>query len=153
MVVYYMAIVILDGVIQEIGFGSYIEGQRIISFVKINGVRVKDVICDDYMRSFLVVGRTVKLALVRRLQGVHVLYSAQLEDGEIVAKGKGLAIAWVIMLGFAFTLLMSPIFIAILRTTHSIMVSLIILVGTGMGIAYFVMKDHFKARKVFNITR
>lgn len=148
-----MALVILDGVIQEIGFGSYIDGQRIISFVKISGVRVKDVVCDDYMRSFLVVGRTVKLALVRRLQGVHVLYSAQLEDGEIVSKGKGLPVAWVIMLGFAFSLLMSPIFIAILRATQSIMVSLIILVGTGMGIAYFVMKDHFKARKVFNITR
>jgi hypothetical protein len=148
-----MALVILDGVIQEIGLGSYIDGQRIISFVKINGVRVKDVVCDDYMRSFLVVGRTVKLALVRRLQGVHVLYSAQLENGEVVCKDKGLPIVMVMMLGFAFSLLLSPIFIAILRATHSILVSLIILVGTGMGIAYFVMKDHFKARKVFNITR
>jgi hypothetical protein len=81
------------------------------------------------------------------------LYSAQLENGEVVCKDKGLPIVMVMMLGFAFSLLLSPIFIAILRATHSILVSLIILVGTGMGIAYFVMKDHFKARKVFNITR
>lgn len=148
-----MAVVILDGVIQEIGFGSYIDGQRIISFVKINGVRVKDIVCDDYMRSFLVVGRKVKLALVRRLQGVHILYSAKLEDGEVIYKDKGLPIVLVIMLGFAFSLLLSPIFIAILRTTHSILVSLIILIGAGMGVAYLVMKDHFKARKIFKVTR
>lgn len=147
-----MALVILDGVIQEIGFGSYIDGQRIISFVKINGVRVRDIVCDDYMRSFLVVGRTVKLALVRRLQGVHILYSAKLEDGEVVCKDKGLPVVLVMMLGFAFSLLLSPMFIAILRTTDSILVSLIILVGAGMGGAYLVMRDHFKARKVFNIT-
>ena len=147
-----MALVILDGVIQEIGFGSYIDGQRIISFVKINGVRVRDIVCDDYMRSFLVVGRTVKLALVRRLQGVHILYSAQLEDGEIVCKDKGLPVVLVIMLGFAFSLLLSPIFITILRATDSILVSLIILVGAGVGVAYIVMRDHFKARKVFKIT-
>lgn len=144
-----MALVILDGVIQEIGFGSYIDGQRIISFVKINGVRVKDVVCDDYMRSFLIVGRQVKLALVRRLQGVHILYSAQLDDGEIVYKNKGLPVVLVMMLGFAFSLLLSPIFIAILRATNFILVSLVILVGAGMGIAYFIMRDHFKARKVF----
>ncbi|OWP72946.1 hypothetical protein [Pseudomonas sp. K2I15] len=145
-----MALVILDGVIQEIGVGSSIDGQRIVSFVKINGVRIKDVICDDYMRSFLVVGKKVKLALVRRLQGVHVLYSAQLDDGEVVTSGKALPVAQVMMVGFAFSLLLSPIFIAILRATNSIVMSLIILIGAGMGMAYFIMKDHFKARKVFN---
>src|SRR5476651_2808128 len=102
-----MALVILDGVIQEIGFGSYVDGQRVISFVKINGVRVKDVICDDYMRSFLVVGRKVKLALVRRLLGHNILYSAQLEDGEVVYKDKAVPVVWVLMLGFAFSLLLS----------------------------------------------
>ena len=145
-----MALVILDGVIQEIGFGSYVDGQRVISFVKINGVRVKDVICDDYMRSFLIVGKKVKLALVRRLLGHNILYSAQLEDGEVVYKDKALPVVWVMMHGFAFSLLLSPIFIAILRTTQSILASLIILTGAGMGISYFVMRDHFKARKVFN---
>lgn len=144
-----MALVILDGVIQEIGFGSYVDGQRVISFVKINGVRVKDVICDDYMRSFLVVGRKVKLALVRRLLGHNILYSAQLEDGEVVYKDKAVPVVWVLMLGFAFSLLLSPVFIGVLKVTHSILVSLIILVGTGMGISYFVMKDHFRARKIF----
>lgn len=146
-----MALVILDGVIQEIGFGSIVEGQRVISFVKINGVRTRDIICDDYMRSFLVVGRKVKLALVRRLLGMSILYSAQLEDGEVVYKDKAVPVVWVLMLGFAFSLLLSPVFIGILRATHSILVSLIILVATGMGISYFVMKDHFKARKVFNV--
>ena len=145
-----MALVILEGMIQEIGFGSYIDGQRVISFVKIDGVRLRDVICDDYMRSFLVVGRTVKLALVRRLQGVHILYSAKLEDGEVVCKDKGLPVVLVMMLGFAFSLLLSPVFIAILRASGSILLSLIILVGIGIGGAYLIMKDHFKARKVFN---
>lgn len=148
-----MALVILDGVIQEIGFGSYIDGQRIISFVKINGNRVKNIVCDDYMRSFLVVGIKVKLALVRRLQGVHILYSAQLEDGEVVCKGKALPVAWVIMLGLAFSLLLSPVFVAILRATNSILVSLIMLVGVGVFVAYLIMRDHFKARKVFRDLR
>lgn len=144
-----MALVILDGIIQEIGYGSFVDGQRVISFVKINNVRVKDVICDDYMRSFLVVGRKVKLSLARSLFGANILYSAQLEDGEVVNKNKALPVVRVMMLGFAFSLLLSPVFIAILRTTNSILVSLMILVGAGMGIAYFVMRDHFKARKVF----
>ncbi|MBN3968471.1 hypothetical protein IMW75_24765 [Pseudomonas gregormendelii] len=145
-----MALVILDGVIQEIGFGSYVDGQRVISFVKINGVRAKNVVCDDYMRSFLVVGRKVKLALVRRLLGANVLYSAQLEDGEIVCKDKALPVVQTMMIGLGFTLLLSPIFIAIVRATGSILVSLIILLGVGMSVAYFVMRDHFKARKVFS---
>lgn len=148
-----MALVILDGVIQEIGFGSYVDGQRVISFVKIDGVRIRDIVCDDYMRSFLVVGKKVKLALVRRLLGMSILYSAQLEDGEIVYKDKGLPIVMVMMLGLGFSLLLSPIFMAILHATHSILVSLIILVGTGMGIAYLVMKDHFKARKILKTAR
>lgn len=145
-----MALLILDGTIQEIGYGSFVDGQRVISFVKINNVRVKDVICDDYMRSFLVVGRKVKLSMARSLYGANILYSAQLEDGEVVYKNKALPVVRVMMLGFAFSLLLSPVFIAILRATNSILVSLIILVGTGMGIAYLVMRDHFKARKVFS---
>jgi hypothetical protein len=145
-----MALVILDGVIQEIGFGSYVDGQRVISFVKINGIRTRDIVCDDYMRSFLVVGKKVKLALVRRLLGMSILYSAQLEDGEVVYKDKGLPVVMVMMVGLAFSLLMSPSFIAILRATNSIIVSLIILIGFGVGIAAFVMRDHFKARKIFN---
>ncbi|WP_415755981.1 hypothetical protein [Pseudomonas sp. LT1P18] len=148
-----MALVILDGVIQEIGFGSYVDGQRVISFVKINGVRIRDIVCDDYMRSFLVVGKKVKLALVRRFLGPHILYSAQLEDGEVVNKDKGLPIVMVMMVGLAFSLLLSPVFIGILRATNSILFSLIILIGAGMSIAYLVMKDHFKARKVFQVAR
>jgi len=144
-----MALLILDGTIQEIGYGSFVDGQRVISFVKINNVRVKDVICDDFMRSFLVVGRKVKLAMARSLYGANILYSAQLEDGEVVYKNKALPVVRVMMLGFAFSLLLSPVFIAILRATNSILVSLLILVGAGMGIAYLVMRDHFKARKVF----
>lgn len=145
-----MALLILDGTIQEIGYGSFVDGQRVISFVKINNVRVKDVICDDYMRSFLVVGRKVKLSMARSLYGANILYSAQLEDGEVVYKNKALPVVRVMMLGFAFSLLLSPVFIAILRATNSILVSLMILVATGMGIAYLVMRDHFKARKVFS---
>ncbi|AZE47748.1 hypothetical protein C4K04_2064 [Pseudomonas chlororaphis] len=148
-----MALVILDGVIQEIGFGSYVDGQRIISFVKINGTRVKDIVCDDYMRSFLIVGKKVKLALVRRLQGVHILYSVQLDDGEVVCKDKALPVVWVMMLGLAFSLLLSPLFIIILRGTNSILISLVILVGVGTFISYLIMKDHFKARNVFRISR
>jgi hypothetical protein len=146
-----MALVILDGIIQEIGYGSYVDGQRVISFVKINGVRVKNIVCDDFMRSFLIVGKKVKLSMVRRLFGMNILYSAQLEDGEIVCKEKGLAIAWVVMLGLAFSLLMSPMFIAILRSTNSILFSLIILIGSGMCISYVILRDHFKARKVFKV--
>lgn len=146
-----MALVILDGVIQEIGFGSYVDGQRVISFVKINGVRTRDIVCDDFMRSFLVVGRKVKLALVRRLLGMSILYSAQLEDGEVVYKDKGLPIVMVFMLGLGFSLLLSPVFVAILHATHSILVSLLILFSAGMGMAYVVMRDHFKARKVFQV--
>ncbi|MDI1332415.1 hypothetical protein [Pseudomonas sp.] len=144
-----MALVILDGVIQEIGFGSCVDHQRVISFVKINGQRVKNIVCDDYMRSFLVVGRKVKLALVRRWLGANILYSAQLEDGEVVYKDKALPMVQVMMTGIGISLLLSPIFIGIVRATHSIMVSLVILVGAGIGIAYFIMRDHFKARTVF----
>jgi len=144
-----MALVILDGVIQEIGFGSYVDGQRVISFVKINGIRTRDIVCDDYMRSFLVVGKKVKLALVRRLLGMSILYSAQLEDGEVVYKDKGLPVVMVMMLGLGFSLLLSPIFMMILHATHSIIISLLILIGAGMGIAHMVMRDHFKARKAF----
>lgn len=143
-----MALVILDGVIQEIGFGSIVDGQRVISFVKINGVRTRDIVCDDYMRSFLVVGKKVKLALVRRLLGMSILYAAQLEDGEVVCKDCGLPIVMVMMIGLGFSLLLSPIFMLILHATHSILISVLTLVSTGMVMAYLVMRDHFKARKV-----
>ncbi|MFJ2684228.1 hypothetical protein ACIOYV_10855 [Pseudomonas sp. NPDC087342] len=146
-----MALIILDGVIQEIGFGSIVDGQRVISFVKLNGVRTRDIVCDDYMRSFLVVGKKVKLALVRRLLGMSILYSVKLEDGEVFYKDKGLPVVMVFMLGVGFSLLLSPIFMMIIHATHSILVSLLILVGAGMGMAYVVMRDHFKARKVFQV--
>lgn len=145
-----MALVILDGVIQEIGVGSYVNHQWVLSFVKVNGTRVKDVVCDDFMRSFLKVGKKVKLALVRRWSGTNILYSAQLDDGEVVSRGKALPMVQAMMIGFGISLLLSPIFMGIIRATDSILLSLLILVGAGMTISYLAMKDHFKARKVFH---
>ncbi len=145
-----MALVILDGVIQEIGVGSYVNYQWVLSFVKVNGARVKDVVCDDFMRSFLKVGKKVKLALVRRLTGANILYSAQLDDGEVVTRGKALPMVQAMMIGFGISLLLSPIFMGIIRATDSILFSVLILVGSGMTISYLAMRDHFRARKVFH---
>jgi hypothetical protein len=141
-----MALVICDGYIEEIGFGTYDQGERTLSFVKINGARIKNVSCDDYIRSFLKVGTKVRLALVRRLFGTHILYSIQLESGEVISRSRAWPIFIVCMFGLAITLLMSPFFIVILKATHSVLTSLIMFVLIGLGAAYLLVKDHFKAR-------
>lgn len=141
-----MALVILDGLIEELGLASYVKGERMLSFVKINGTRIRNVSCDDYIRSFLKVGTKVRLALVRRLFGTHMLYSIQLEDGEVISRSKAWPIFIVCMFGLAITLLMSPLFIAVLKATNSILTSIIVLILIGFGTAYLLVKDHFKAR-------
>lgn len=141
-----MALVILDGLIEELGLASYVKGERVLSFVKINGTRIKNVSCDEYIRSFLKIGTKVRLALVRRLFGTHILYSIQLENGEVISRGRAWPIFIVCMFGLAITLLMSPFFIVILKATHSILTSLIVFILLGLGAAYLLVKDHFKAR-------
>lgn len=141
-----MALVILDGMIEELGLASFVNGERVLSFVKINGKRIKNVSCDDYIRSFLKIGSKVKLALVRRLFGTHILYAVQLESGEVINRSKAWPIFMVCMFGLAISLLLSPFFVAALKVTHSILMSLIIFVLIGLGSAYLILKDHFKAR-------
>ena len=141
-----MALVICDGLIEELGLASYVKGERMLSFVKINGMRIKNVSCDDYVRSFLKVGIKVRLALVRRLFGTHILYSIQLENGEIISRSRAWPIFIVCMFGLAITLLMSPFFIVILKATNSILTSLVVYILIGLGAAYLIVKDHFKAR-------
>lgn len=144
-----MALVIHDGLIEEIGLGSYDSGERMISFIKINGQRIKNVSCDDYTRSFLKVGAKVKLALVRRIFGTHTLYSIQLQDGEVISQSRAWPIFLVFMFGLAIALLMSPFFILILKATHSILTSLVVFILIGLGSAYLMLKDHFSARLAF----
>ncbi|MEO4017536.1 hypothetical protein [Pseudomonas rossensis] len=144
-----MALVIHDGLIEEIGLGSYDSGERMISFVKINGKRIRNVSCDDYTRSFLKVGAKVKLALVRRIFGTHTLYSIQLQDGEVISQSRAWPIFLVCMFGLAIALLMSPFFIIILKATQSILMSVMVFVLFGLSAAYLMLKDHFKARLVF----
>lgn len=144
-----MALVIHDGLIEEIGFGSYDSGERMLSFVKINGIRVRNVNCDDYTRSFLKVGSKVKLAFVRRVLGTHDLYAIRLESGEVISQSKVRPIFLVLMLGLALALLASPFFLVILRATNSILMALIIFLFIGFGAAYLILKDHFKARLAF----
>lgn len=144
-----MALVICDGLIEEIGFGSYDQGERTLSFVKINGKRIKNVSCNDYTRSFLKVGAKVKLALVRRIFGTHTLYAIQLEDGEVINESRTWPIFLVCMFGLAITLLMSPFFVVILKATHSILMSVVVFILIGLSAAFLMLKDHFKARLAF----
>jgi hypothetical protein len=145
-----LSILIVDGVIEEIGYGSYSEGERTLSFIKINGTRVKNVVCDDFMRSFLKVGRQVKLSLVPRIFGTHTLYSAQLADGEVVKLSAVKPIAMTFALSVGIMVLLSPFFIGVLRATHSIGLSLCIFAALGSAMAYLVLRSHFKARRVFD---
>ncbi|AXA56691.1 hypothetical protein ACNT2N_26640 [Pseudomonas thivervalensis] len=144
-----MALVVLDGMVEELGLASYVNGERMLSFVKINGRRIKNVSCDDYTRSFLKVGLKVRLALVRRIFGTHILYAIRLENGEVISRSRAWPIFLVCMFGLAIDLLMSPLFIMILKATHSILMSLISFILIGLGLAYVILKDHFKARLVF----
>lgn len=145
-----MGILILDGVIEEIGFGSYSDGERTLSFVKVNGTRVKNVVCDDFMRSFIKVGRTVKLALVPRIMGTHTLYAAQLADGEVVKLSAVKPVAMTFALAVGIMVLLSPLFIGVLKATHSIGFALVIFALIGGSLAYFLLRNHFKARRVFD---
>lgn len=144
-----MGILILDGVIEEIGYGSYSNGDRTLSFIKINGKRVKNIVCDDFMRSFLKVGKKVKLSLVPRLLGTHTLYAAQLADGEVVMLSVVRPVSMLIGLTIGIMLLLSPLFIGVLKTTQSIGFSALIYACIGTAVAYFLMRNHFKARLVF----
>ncbi|MNI19881.1 hypothetical protein D3C73_733300 [compost metagenome] len=141
-----MALVICEGLIEELGLASYANGEYILSFVKVNGTRIKNVSCDTYLRSFLKVGIKLRLALVRRFFGNHVLYSVQLEGGEVVSRSRAWPIFIVCMFGLAMTLLLSPFFMVFLKATHSILMSLILLIFIGLGASYVMVKDHFKAR-------
>lgn len=141
-----MALVICDGLIEELGLASYVNGEYILSFVKINGARIKNVSCDTYLRSFLKVGIKLKLALVRRFFGNYVLYSVQLDGGEVVSRSRAWPIFIVCMFGLAITLLLSPFFMVVLKATHSILMSFILLILIGFGASYVMVKDHFKAR-------
>lgn len=144
-----MGIMILDGVVEEIGFGSYAEGERTLSFIKVDGKRIKNVVCDDFMRSFLKVGRTVKLSLVPGILGAHTLYVAKLEDGEVVMLSSVKPVSMVIALSVGILVLLSPLFIGVLKWTHSIGLSMIIYGLIGVSLAYFILRNHFKARLVF----
>ena len=145
-----MGILILDGVVEEIGFGSYSDSERTLSFVKVNGTRVKNVVCDDYMRSFIKVGRTVKLAMVPRILGTHTLYAAQLADGEVVKLSAVKPVAMTIAMAVGIIALLSPLFIGVLKATHSIGFALLIFGLIGWSLAYFLLRSHFKARRVFD---
>lgn len=145
-----LSILIVNGVIEEIGYGSYSEGERTLSFIKVNGTRVKNVVCDDFMRSFLKVGRQVKLSMVRSILGNHTLYSAQLADGEVVRLTAVKPVAMTIALSVVVMLLLSPLFIGVLKATHSIGLSLCFLALLGGGVAYLILRRHFKARRVFD---
>jgi hypothetical protein len=144
-----VGIIILDGVVEEIGFGSYSEGERTLSFIKVNGRRIKKVVCDDFMRSFLKVGRTVKLSLVPGILGTHTLYAAKLEDGEVVMLSSVKPVSMVIALGVGIIVLLSPFFIGVLKATHSIGFSMIIFGLIGISSAYLILRNHFKARLIF----
>ncbi|EJN19603.1 hypothetical protein PMI36_04691 [Pseudomonas sp. GM79] len=144
-----MALVILDGMIEELGLASYVKGERMLSFVKISGERIRNVSCDDYTRSFLKVGVKVKLALVRRFFGTHILYAIRLENGEVINRSRAWPIFIVCMFGLAIALLMSPLFVMILKATHSILTSLFVFIFIGLGAAYLMVRDHFKARLAF----
>jgi hypothetical protein len=144
-----VGIIILDGVIEEIGFGSYAEGERTLSFIKVNGRRVKNVVCDDFMRSFLKVGRNVKLSLVPGILGTHTLYAAKLADGEVVMLSPVKPVSMVIALSVWMMVLLSPLFIGVLKSTHSIGFSMIIYGLIGVTVAYLILRNHFKARLVF----
>jgi len=144
-----VGIIILDGVVEEIGFGSYSEGEKTLSFIKVDGKRIKNVVCDDFMRSFLKVGRTVKLSLVPGILGAHTLYAAKLEDGEVVMLSSVKPVSMVIALSVGIMVLLSPLFIGVLKWTHSIGLSMIIYGLIGVRLAYFILSNHFKARLVF----
>lgn len=144
-----MGIIILDGVVEEIGFGSYSEGERTLSFIKVDGKRIKNVVCDDFMRSFLKVGRSVKLSLVPGLLGTHTLYAAKLEDGEVVMLSSVKPVSMVIALSVGIMVLLKPLFIGVLKWTHSIGLSMIIYGLIGVSLTYFILRNHFEARLVF----
>lgn len=144
-----MGIIILDGVVEEIGFGSYSEGERTLSFIKVNGRRVTNIVCDDFMRSFLKVGRTVKLSLVPGILGAHTLYAAKLADGEVVMRSPVKPVSMVLALSAGIMVLLSPLFIGVLKSTHFIGFSMIIYCLIGVTVAYLILRNQFKARVVF----
>jgi ABC-type sulfate transport system permease component len=82
--------------------------------------------------------------------GTHTLYAAQLADGEVVKLSVVKRVAMTIAMAVGIMVLLSPRFIGVLKATHSIGVALVIFGFIGWSLAYFLLRNHFKARRVFD---
>ncbi|MCO3639695.1 hypothetical protein FA146_22890 [Pseudomonas aeruginosa] len=75
---------VVEGTIQEIGREKVTEGEGYeISFIKINGERIRDVGCEKFLRTFLKLDTTVRISIAKGWFA-HEIVAIQLSDGEVL---------------------------------------------------------------------
>jgi hypothetical protein len=80
---------ILEGTIQEVGLGSVVDGEDYaISFIKLNGERIRDIGCDKFLRSFIKKDASVKLSIAKGWFS-HEILAIKLPDGEVLKGAPG----------------------------------------------------------------
>lgn len=95
---------ILEGLIEELGAGRVLNGNiTTYSFIKIGGVRHKNISFDNYLGSFIKIGATVRLSIKTSFFHNYV-YALQESDGTI-SKLTAMVPIYAVGQVFIFTLL------------------------------------------------
>ncbi|MCP8465891.1 hypothetical protein NK553_18225 [Pseudomonas sp. ZM23] len=148
-----MGVVTLEGVIEEVGGGHNVDGEaNHYEFIKIGGKRIRSVSCDNYLGSFLRVGKNVRLSLAKGMFTGHYLYAVQLvEDGEVLVTSKAKIFAgWFVYAFIWGCVLVIPAAIYGGYSSNGIGAGLLWAFGSTF-LAYMGVRDGLKARKVFGV--
>lgn len=98
---------VVEGTIQEVGLSSVEDGDEyMLSFIKLNGERIRDIGCEKFVRSFIKEGATVKLSIAKGWLS-HEVSAVQLTDGEVIKGPFSRVMAVAIQMYFLFAFILA----------------------------------------------
>ncbi|MCJ0877758.1 hypothetical protein MRX33_09450 [Pseudomonas sp. JI-2] len=144
-----MGILVLEGKISELGNGAVMNGLTEYVFVNIGGKRVRRVITDLYLDSFVKVGAVVRLACAKSA-GRLIVFAVQESNGEIT-KADLQPIIQKTFIGFLCGVFLGA-FVGFFTymLTRSISLSVGAYAAVIIGLPYFGSAGFFKARNALD---
>lgn len=144
-----MAVAILEGTIEETSNAVIFNGSVTnYEFIKIGGVRVRHVRCQNYLDSMIKPGKTVRLSCVKSM-GKHTVYAVQENSGEISKN----PIAYALINSTFFIVLWAMLLlfpaVALLATGYVFGATILFFGGIAF-FTWFGTKSHYQARNALD---
>lgn len=136
---------IVSGELSEIGSGVSSVAATKYTYLKVGTERLRDVIVDNYMADFLVLGENVRMS-IWRFRRINVLVALKRPDGEVFKHTKfggvligdhvGVTIMCLIGAGILTTFITAPFFFSLLGSLGIVVSTTLAFVATFAGLLW-----------------